>query len=292
MRQDNLPLLTIGLPFFNNQHTLANAIKSVLIQSYKNWELILINDGSTDCSYDIAVGMSKADSRIIVISDGQNKGLIARLNQIIDLASGNYIARMDSDDMMLPGKLEKQMAVLMKNPGIDVIDTAAYTIDEYDNPTGLRGMEDIAKNKKGAIKNVLLFHPTVIAKTNWFRANPYSPDFLRAEDYELWNRTFSNTVFYRIKAPLFLYREGNVNVKNYALSMQSVRKIIKQYGPDILNKQELVTEVLKTYVKSGLYTVFGFFNLQQFLSSKRNSMLNEEQIKEVRSFIGLIKGTP
>ena len=220
-------MLTIGLPFFNNEHTLANAVKSVLIQSFTDWEMILINDGSTDGSVEIAAAMTRIDSRISLVSDGMNRGLITRLNQIISMAKGDFIARMDADDMMLPEKLQSQMEILMKNKQIDVIDIAAYTINENYEPTGLRGTEDVATERKQVIKNVLLFHPTVIAKTSWFKLNPYSPDFLRAEDYELWNRAFENTVFYRIKKPLFLYREGNVNVKNYILSMRSVRKIIK-----------------------------------------------------------------
>ena len=102
-------MLTIGLPFFNNDKTLADAVKSILIQSYKDWELILIDDGSTDGSNDIAKKFASIDNRIKLVSDGQNRGLIYRLNQIIDLAKGEYIARMDSDDMMMPGKLAKQM---------------------------------------------------------------------------------------------------------------------------------------------------------------------------------------
>jgi glycosyltransferase involved in cell wall biosynthesis len=289
MNQSKTHLLTVGLPFFNNQTTLANAIKSILIQSYKNFELILIDDGSTDNSYNIAYEISKMDKRIKLISDGENKGLVFRLNQIIDLALGEYIARMDSDDMMMPNKLESQMNFLERNPALDVIDTAAYIINEYDEPTGIRGMEDITTNKKEVLKKVLLFHPTVIAKTSWYRENKYSDFFLRAEDYELWNRTFANTRFYRVKTPLFIYREGNVNVKNYLLSMQSVRKIIKQYGPGLLNKEEIVTEILKTYLKSSLYVFFGLFNLQQFLSSQRNQKLDKDQIEKVRNVINLIK---
>lgn len=284
-------MLTIGLPFFNNAHTLANAVKSVLLQSFTDWEMILIDDGSTDGSVEIAASMVTIDSRLSLVSDGSNKGLITRLNQIIDMAKGDFIARMDADDMMLPEKLQWQMEVLLKNKHIDVIDTAAYTINEQDEPTGLRGTEDIATSRKEVIKNVLLFHPTVIAKTSWFKLNRYSPDFLRAEDYELWNRTFETTVFHRIKKPLFLYREGKVNVKNYALSMTAVRKVIKRYGPTVLNKQEIVSEILKTYAKSALYVLFGFFSQQQYLATKRNMPLSNDEVEKVKKMISFIKNT-
>src|SRR5687768_1505996 len=159
MSSGTTPFLTVGLPFYNNASTLADAINSVLLQSYSNWELVLVNDGSTDDSLLVAERFTARDSRVRLINDGKHKGLISRLNEIIDLAQGDYIARMDADDMMMPAKLERQMSVLMQDPRIDVIDTAAYTINEKDEPIGIRGMEALDTiDKKKALKNVLLFH--------------------------------------------------------------------------------------------------------------------------------------
>jgi len=290
MYLNNLPFLTIGLPFFNNQETLANAIKSVLIQSFKNWELILIDDGSTDRSYHIANELARVDSRIKLISDGENKGLIHRLNQIIDLARGTYIARMDSDDMMMPNKLERQMKILIENDSIDLIDTAAYIINEKDKPIGMRGMGDINTwNKKKVLKKGLLFHPTIVAKTSWYKSNKYDKEYIRSEDFELWCRTYEYTVFFRIYEPLFIYREGNVNVKNYVASNQTIRKIIRKYAPGVLSNTELVLEILKTYLKNYLYYAFSIFNMQYTLSSTRNVKLNKFQIDEVKDVINRIK---
>jgi glycosyltransferase involved in cell wall biosynthesis len=269
---------------------LANAVKSILIQSYKNFELILINDGSTDNSYSIAYEIAKTDDRIKLISDGENRGLVFRLNQIIDIARGEYIARMDSDDMMMPEKLENQMKILLQNNHIDVIDTAAYTINEKDEPIGIRGTEDInTTDKKKLLKKTLLFHPTVIAKTSWYIKNKYSADFVRGEDFELWCRTFDNTVFHRIKEPFFIYREGNVNVKNYIASMKTFRKIIRLYSPAVLSKSEFIIEIVKTYLKSAVYYLFSLFKLQHILSSKRNTRLNATQVAEVKGIIDIIK---
>jgi len=290
MHLNSLPFLTIGLPFFNNQETLANAIKSVLIQSFKNWELILIDDGSTDRSYHIANELARVDSRIKLISDGENKGLIHRLNQIIDLARGTYIARMDSDDMMMPNKLERQMKILIENDSIDLIDTAAYIINEKDKPIGMRGMGDINTwNKKKVLKKGLLFHPTIVAKTSWYKSNKYDKEYIRSEDFELWCRTYEYTVFFRIYEPLFIYREGNVNVKNYVASNQTIRKIIRKYAPGVLSNTELVLEILKTYLKNYLYYAFSIFNMQYTLSSTRNVKLNKFQIDEVKDVINRIK---
>lgn len=283
-------MLTIGLPFFNSEKTLANAIKSVLLQTYSHWELLLLDDGSTDGSLSIAKHFAERDVRIKVMSDGQNRGLIYRLNQVIDIASGDYIARMDSDDMMVPEKLSKQMEVLQSNPAIDVIDTAAFTIDEDDNPTGMRGFTDLnTRNRKSAFKNVLLFHPTVIAKTSWYRKNKYDTGFVRSEDFELWCRTFDHTVFSRVYEPLFLYREGKVNIRNYVASNRSHRKMLRKYGREVLSGGELMMELVKSHLKSVLYKIFSIANKQHILVLKRNEVLNEEQTRYVKSVIEKIK---
>jgi glycosyltransferase involved in cell wall biosynthesis len=286
-------MLTIGLPFYNNEKTLANAIRSVLMQSYNDFELILINDGSTDGSFKIAAEFARTDQRITLINDGQNRGLIYRLNQVIDLAKGDYIARMDADDMMLPAKLQRQMEVILQDNSIDVIDTAAYIINEKDEPAGIRGMVDInSGDKKKVLLKALLFHPTVIAKTSWYRKNKYSSEYFRGEDWELWCRTSSYTRFYRIKEPLFLYREGNVNVKNYMASMKIYRKIIRNYGPGTISKAHLKLEITKSYLKSWLYYFSSFFNLQYLITARRNSRLSSNQTEEVKKIIHKISIFP
>lgn len=283
-------MLTIGLPFYNNELTLSNAIKSLLIQTYTDWELILIDDGSTDNSLSIAKQIINSDKRITLVSDGVNRGLIHRLNQIIDMAKGEYIARMDSDDMMMPEKLERQMKILHENDAIDVIDTAAYIINEKDQPIGMRGMDDLNSwNKKKVLQKGLLFHPTIIAKTSWYKKNRYDKGFIRSEDFELWCRTYDHTVFSRIYEPLFIYREGNVNIQNYVLSNQTILKIIRKYGPEVLTRTELITEIFKTRLKKYLYYTFSIFNMQYTLSSKRNMKLNKFQVDEVKGVISRIK---
>jgi glycosyltransferase involved in cell wall biosynthesis len=283
-------MLTIGIPFYNNEKTLPDAVKSVLIQTYTDWELILADDGSEDNSLEIARQFAAQDKRIKLTSDGVNRGLIYRLNQIIDLAQGEYIARMDSDDMMMPGKLAKQMEVLKNDNSIDVIDTAAYIINENNEPTGMRGLTDLSTwDRRRTFKDVLLFHPTVVAKTSWYRKNKYDKDFVRSEDFELWCRTFNHTVFARVYEPLFLYREGRVNISNYVKSNQSYRKILRNHGKEVLSGTEITAEIIKSHLKSFLYRIFSWFNMQHFLSSKRNLRINIQQQKEVRAIIARIK---
>ena len=114
--------VTIGIPFLNARRYLEDAVRSVFAQTHGDWELLLIDDGSTDGS--IAVVRHLDDPRVRVLGDGSNRGLCARLNQIASLAQGTYLARMDADDLMHPERIERQLKFLRANPNVDLIDTA------------------------------------------------------------------------------------------------------------------------------------------------------------------------
>lgn len=281
------PLVTIGLPFYNNASTLELTIKSVFAQTYSNWELILLNDGSTDESLQIAKKFS--DKRIRLISDGTNKGLIYRLNQIALLAKGEYLARMDADDLMQPTRIEKQMQLLLKDPTLDLVDTGAYSINENGLPTGKRGLEDINTNPKHILTHAMLLHASVIGKTSWFLNNPYDKNFLRAEDYELWCRTFSFSKFVRIKEPLYIVREGKINVKNYLKSSQTIRRIIKKYWRGILSFAEMKKAITILRLKEFAYQSFSLLNAHHLLVNTRNKTLPQQEKDEVEKIIEAIK---
>lgn len=282
-------LVTVGLPFYNNEKTLSLAIKSVLKQTFPYWQLILIDDGSTDDSFKIAKEFTKQDARIQLIHDGLNRGLVYRLNQITNLSKTRYIARMDGDDAMDPQRLEKQICFLMENPDVDVVDTAVYTMDEKNNPVGKRNYNDIDCHPASVVLHALLLHASIVGKTAWFTANPYDEKYLRAEDYELWCRTYANSNFARIKEPLYICREGKVNVNNYAVGSNTVRKIIKKYGRSILPIWRIKVEMGKSRAKVMLYKFFSIMNSQDYLSRKRNISLDEVERLKVKNIINSIE---
>ena len=115
-----MDLVTIAIPAYNCQEYIDYAVQSVINQTYKNWELLLLDDGSTDGTLQ-KLKAYETDDRIRIISDGQNRGLIYRLNQSINLAHGRYYARMDADDIMLIHRVQSQIDFLEKNPSIDVV---------------------------------------------------------------------------------------------------------------------------------------------------------------------------
>ena len=116
--------VSIAIPFYNAEKYLRDSIRSVFAQTHQDWELILMDDGSTDGS--LAIAKSIKDSRVSVYSDGKNKKLAARLNEITKLAKYDIIARMDADDLMSPTRIEKQLNILKDNLNIEVAPTSLY----------------------------------------------------------------------------------------------------------------------------------------------------------------------
>src|SRR5271157_3722803 len=111
--------VTIGLPAFNARPYLELALRSIFAQTFRDWELIIIDDGSSDGSPELLHCLD--DERVRVIADGQHLGLGARLNQIVGMARGRYIARMDADDLMHPERLQTQLDYLLQHPRVDVV---------------------------------------------------------------------------------------------------------------------------------------------------------------------------
>lgn len=217
----NTPLVTIAIPIYNAERYLRNAIQSCINQTYKSWELLLMCDGSTDQSTVIAKEFADRDSRIKLIDDGQNRGLIARLNQSVDMCRTKYYARMDADDIMCINRLEEQVTFMEEHTEVDVCGSSIMTIDNNNVIIG-------SGFNNGKVYGFI--HPTVMGRTRWFKANHYADWALRAEDFELWTRTSSRSNFYAIAKPLLFYREFGVpTFKKYYLSQRTVICVARHY---------------------------------------------------------------
>lgn len=283
--------VSIAIPFFNAHRTIADAVKSVFAQTYQDWELILIDDGSKDGSADLVKQIN--DPRVRVISDGVNSGLSARLNQIATLAQGEYLARMDADDLMHPERIARQRTFLIENPNIDVIDTATYTVDDDLTPLGIRGDEPLDCRPEAVLKNGLLIHPTMMGRTTWFRQNPYDGSFHRAEDRELWCRTCSGTKFARLCEPLFFYREGlSGNLRNYVNTGKTIRKILRQYGPPIIGSWRTTVLINKFALRTAIYRGATALGVQGQLIRRRNRTLSQSELRTAQAVITQILETP
>ena len=282
-------LVSIGIPFYNNESTLADAIRSVFAQTCQEWELILVDDGSFDKSLDIAKAVK--DPRVRVISDGLNKGLSNRLNQITTLASGKYIARMDADDLMHPYRIKQQVEYLDAHPDVDLLGTGIYSINSLNEIVGSRGLNHINTASDAVLRRGLFIHPSVTGRAKWFRENTYSEQYIRAEDYELWLRTSNKSKFRSIQSALMFYREEQTNIKKYLKSNKCQRKIIWNYGPKIVGYLNTTLLIFLSHLKGFIYSLFTLIGKQNWLINKRNSQLSEEERKSAERILNQILTT-
>jgi len=202
----DMPLVTVALPVFNAGRFLRPAVKSILRQTYVNWELLLIDDSSTDKS--IATINSIRDSRVKIIQGGQNLGLAARLNQAIDMAQGKLFARMDQDDIAYPDRLSRQVDTLQRNSGLDLVAVRALAISAEDEPMGLMPYLETHEELCAKIwKGFYLAHPTWMGRMAWFRKYRYKlPAPYLCEDQELLLRSYKDSRFYALPETLSAYR--------------------------------------------------------------------------------------
>ena len=284
------PLVTVGIPFFNNAATLADAVRSVFAQTLADWELILADDGSADGS--LAVARSVSDPRVCVLSDGVNRGLVYRLNQISNAARGKYVARMDADDLADPRRLRLQVERLERTPDVDVVDAALYSVDDALRPTGKRGLTPLRCDLPSVLRSGMLLHATILGRVEWFLRNPYLPGYGRAEDYELWARTCAASRFARVAEPLYFYRESyGVSVRNYLGSSRGERKVLRQYGPAALGRAGTWRLMARSYAKGAAYVLLGAAGLQHVLARRRSEALTEEEARRAEEVIAAVRAT-
>jgi len=265
----NEKLISIGIPCYNAEKTIAKTIESIINQTYTDWELIIINDGSRDNSL---IEIEKfCDNRIIVINR-ENKGLPASLNEIASLAKGKYLARMDSDDIMLPNRIEKQVEYLENNSDVNLLGGGIICIDDKENDIGERFAPKIIKTAYQIFKGEIIFHPTIIGKTEWFKKNPYDENLIRSEDFELWCRTADSAIIHNLQEPLIYYREyaENTTLSKYLLQSKISRKIIFKYGIKKIGLIKTFHLISRRFIKDFIYIIFATIGLWKFIISRRN----------------------
>jgi len=282
-------MVSIGIPFYNSEKFLRDAIRSIFAQTYRDWELILVDDGSTDGSLSIA--NSVKDQRVRVFSDGKHRGLIERLNQIISVSNGIYIARMDADDLMHPRRIELEERYLRAHPEVDVVGTAMYSLAGDYSVIGKRSAEpDFNSPAPAKVKGFI--HVSIMAKKQWFVSHSYDTRFVRAEDQELWARSYKNSNFANLPMPLMYVREiESVNFSKYAQSARTIRKIILTYSSEESGFPVTLLLVLQSYLKVILYAIAGLFRCQHLLVRGRNVPLSLEEKKSAGEALGEVLKT-
>jgi glycosyltransferase involved in cell wall biosynthesis len=268
------PRVTIGLPFRNNARTIELAVRSIFAQTFLDWELILIDDGSTDGSAELMQSID--DRRVRLHRDGQNLGLPARLNQITALARGAYVARMDADDVMHPDRIRRQVEMLDAHPHIDLLATAAYVIDDSGTVTAVASAAPYCADPAAFLTNHHFIHPTIMARHAWWMKNPYDVRYRRGQDKELWCRTNRTSEFAKLTEPLLFFRDYKAfSFQTYRLTKQFDRDIITRYGPPIVGSARTRVMAEKTRAKVALYGFLRAFRLESLLLKQRYEPISD-----------------
>jgi len=218
------------MPVYNGQKYLRVAIESILSQSYQDFELLIINDGSSDDSPEII--NSYSDSRIRVVTNGKNLGLIATLNEGLDLASGEYIARMDCDDISLPDRLHVEMKFLARHPEIGFCGSWYERLRETGRDIVSMPVED-AENRFMLMFDNTFLHSSVILRKCLLDEHSlrFDSGVPHAEDYDFWIRCSKYTKMANIPEVLVRYRQHgeNVSIKHRASQISSANLVRAGY---------------------------------------------------------------
>ena len=272
-----LPFVTIGISFYNAEATLLDAVRSVFAQTHTNWELILIDDGSSDRSLELARSIS--DPRVTVHSDGKNRKLAGRLNQLVGLAQYDFIARMDADDMMAPNRIETLLKILCVDEKYDLASCGTYSIKDDGSFNGYRGKAQ--KNYTFAEllnKSQGFLHAGLVARKTWYQRNRYDERLPLGQDTELWLRSARANDFRAISVaePLYMYREeGNVTARKLLLAYRIERN---NYASLIDNKVLKFKYIGKSIVKTCIVKIIQVTGTLDYLLHRRNKKDNDEQI--------------
>lgn len=208
------PRISVIMSVYNGAQFLYPAARSILDQHFGDFEFLILDDGSTDSSLKILQALAKTDSRIHIRAR-ENQGLVASLNQLIDLARAPYLARMDCDDIAMPDRFSRQLAFLEANPEIGILGSNSHDIDARGN---LIGATDKYPETPEAVALRLsdgppLCHPSVMMRTHVARQlGGYRPAFRHAEDYDLWLRATRLTQIANLPDRLLLYRRSSDQV--------------------------------------------------------------------------------
>lgn len=206
--------ISVILPVFNASKYIEDAVNSVLQQSYESFELIIINDGSTDNSSKILNDLVGKDSRI-KLYERENKGLVYTLNEALSYCRGEFIARMDADDICTPCRLMKQLQYFESNPDVDILGSWVNVFGA--NSTVYKYFENDKVIKESLVRGIGsgFAHPTVMFKRKVIEQlgfNLYDEKYKHAEDIALWMKLSETFVFSNVQEALLMYRIHNENV--------------------------------------------------------------------------------
>lgn len=224
-----LPLVSVLMTVYNSEKYLREAIDSLLVQSYSNLEIILINDGSTDETVQII--NSYNDPRIKFHDNGQNLGIVKSRNKALTLANGKYLATLDSDDISLPDRIREQVDFMESNPEYGMCGTYYYTINkEGDIMREVRFPVNDGDSRTHFIAGNCFCHSSVMLRNGVIKDLYFSESYQLAEDFDLWYRIAAHSMIKNIPSFLTKYRlhDTNISAVKEAAMYDRIRMIMER----------------------------------------------------------------
>lgn len=228
MSDSSIPLVSIGMPVLNCGATIRPAVQSILNQTFRDWELLVMDDGSRDDT--LEARRELADARVRVFADGEHRGLVARLNQAIEVSRGKYFARMDGDDVSYPERLARQVEFLEAHPEVDLL---AGGIVVFGRDGQLLGTREVPTQHESICRRpwagFYLAHPTWMGRIEWFRGHRYRAEAVRCEDQDLLLRSYEVSRFAALPEIVLGYREEELSLKKLLVGRRSfARSVVRE----------------------------------------------------------------
>ena len=276
LQSKHKPKISVIMSVKDGYNTLSKAIDSIINQTFKEWEFIICDDGSTDDTYSLLLEYAKLDSRICVIRNTKSHGLAYSLNECIKLSKSNILARQDADDYSDMKRFEIQYKFVVEHPQYAIVGTCWYNVDEHG-----KSIECYVKNNPTArdmIRGGLYLHPSwmmrkdMIQKVGYYTVNKYT---MRSQDYHLMMKIFgAGMQTYNIQELLYYYTVDNKTINRFRswgkvrglmwIRYDSYRRNSFPFWSYIYVLKPLVTNLIPGFIMSFYY---------------RNTLLREEKFK-------------
>ena len=226
-----MPAVSVVLPFHNPGEYFPGAIESILAQTFDDFELLLLDDASNDGSKEVAEEIAKRDSRVRIIRANVNLGLSRQLNRGVEESTGDFVARMDADDIALPSRFERQLSVFRAKPDVGICGCLVDEISQTGEETGFRWDLPAEHDQIASLQFIRcgFSHPSVMFRKSVLDdySLRYREDFEVAQDYELWIRLLQFSKGYNIQDALLKYRRfpEQLSQKSSPRKLQEVNEI-------------------------------------------------------------------
>ncbi len=270
-------MISVIMCVYNGEAYVEKAIRSICNQTYKDFEFIIIDDGSTDNSLNIIKEYMKNDSRIVLVTN-KHEGIVHSANLGISKARGEYIARMDSDDLAHPLRFEMELNVLEKNPKIGVVSTQGFYVYNYEKIKFINRSIHSDEIAFSLISNNKIINSSTIFRKELIHNKAYSHEFNLMEDYHFWVSLIGETQFYTIPIPLVLRNKRSDSVTGFY--RDNISEVLLQ------TKRIQTLALQKNSIKPPLY-------LDSFSSITRRLYSNNTSIDEaIKSYLFILKQMP